>query len=375
MQQETTTGEGADWFVMIHLSPSFIELMLNRENSGQLVEKEKQNLPSFRFFIPFQFMRTIPTRAMNAAEREQQKQEFETAENYELRNDFKHFVFISASDERIQQLLQSDWNTKGRLHLYHYRDRQGNPIKIKDSEIQCLKDTFLNRQLKFFFRQPLESMSKGDEVTLNVEPWVGWKGIVEKIDCRNSHCTMRVSVNIMHRMQVICFEDIHEGEVVFEDAEKARLINGDLIANFEEELLTILLHRYKNNVRTQRDWSMLTRMLGFMGIAFDNTDDKLRFMSIMLMCAHLLNETAVRDRLQRELEETVGSLYEATTATEAYALLALFVCTRNPKIRDAVKAYRKTHADSTDILRRYLRRVRHLKCQKPTKSAATEDNS
>ena len=88
-----------------------------------------------------------------------------------------------------------------------------------------------------------------------------------------------------------------------------------------------------------------------------DTDDHQRFTALMLLCSYLLFEAEARDRYKAQLQQWLEGVTEARTATEAYLMVALFVVTRKPKYRDAAKAYRKTHSDCPDIIRRFLSKV------------------
>ena len=52
-------------------------------------------------------------------------------------------------------------------------------------------------------------------------------------------------------------------------------------------------------------------------------------------------------------------------STEAYLCLALFIATRDPRLRDAVKAYRKSHPDCPQIIGTFINKVRNIPTVKP----------
>ena len=54
------------------------------------------------------------------------------------------------------------------------------------------------------------------------------------------------------------------------------------------------------------------------------------------------------------------------TITEAYMMIALFVSTRDPRLRDAAKAFRKNHPDCPKILGTFINKVRDIPTVKPT---------
>lgn len=351
------------WYVMVHHSPQWIETMLHRESLGELQKQEQQDaavpLEPFEFFVPFQFMRP------------------DTSD--EVRSIFHNFVFISASDERMSQILASDWNTQSRLHLYHYRDRAGHKIRISDEEFQQLKAVFINRQLKVFFGlpvEPIDKMAVGDRVTLLLDDWKWRQGKIERIRFHKGRVSMRVAVNILGQTKSINFEDLHDGDVIFADQDTEQLLSGNLISNMEKQVVNLLGHRFRNaSAETlRRDYPRLNRLLSYAGVQIDHEDDQRRFSSLMLMCAALLGEQGLIDRYQSQLEQWLGEDYLSSlaaqpsspdTSTDAYMLLALFVSTRKPQYRNAAKAYRKTHSNCPAVISSFINQVRDAPTVKP----------
>ena len=330
------------WNVMIHLSPLFIETMLHRERV----------LSPFDYFVPYLFMRPDSSD--------------------EIREIFHSFVFISVSPERLHTIVQSDWNTKSRLHLRYYRNRSGRAITISDEEYQQLRATIVNRQLKVFFGKPVEPLGQlavGDRVTLLIDDWRGKQGKIERIRLRKGRVTMTVAVNILGQTKSVNFENLHDGDVVFADHDTEQLLTGNLISNIEGPIATMLGHYFrKDNAQLMRhDFPRLNRYFSYANIQVDDDDDRLRFTSLMLMCSLMLGETAVSKRYQQQLTEWLADVTVPRTDTDAYVMLALFVSTRNPRLRDAVKAYRKTHPDCSPIIGTLVNKVRDVK----TRNAGT----
>ena len=133
-QTDNNPASSRQWHVMRHLSPQQIETMLHRERRGDL----QPGAEPFDYFVPYLYMRPDSTD--------------------EVRELFHHFVFISASPERLRSIVASEWNVRARLHLRYYRDRSGNAITISEEEYRQLRATILNRQLKVFFGKPVEPL-------------------------------------------------------------------------------------------------------------------------------------------------------------------------------------------------------------------------
>ena len=342
-QNDTTNETGRGWYVMVHQNPRWIETMLLKDSRGELLKEGAPALSPYEFFVPYQFLRP--------------------STDDELREDLRSFVFMQVSEQRIRAIVSSEWNAGARSHLHQYRDTDGHAVIISDVEMQQLRMTLQSRQLKVFFGQPVGDMAVGDTVILQFDPWKGKIGKIEKIAYKKNRLVMTVGVNIMNRTKSVKFEDLHDGDVLFADEERGRLLSGNLIENFENEMVGILGHKFreKNPDKVIKDRSRLIRLLSYANMQMSDADDHKRFTALMLLCSYLLFETEARDRLKAQVAEWLDGVREARTATEAYLMVALYVVTRKPKLRDAAKAYRKSHPDCPDIIRRFLSKVRDIR--------------
>lgn len=341
--KEIMNDTGLRWYVMVHQNPRWIETMLLKDSRGELVKEGAPVLPPYEFFVPYQFLRP--------------------STDEDLREDLRSFVFMQVSEKRIHDIITSEWNAGARSHLHHYRDTNGHVVTISDSEMQQLRTTLQSRQLKVFFGQPIGDMAVGDTVILQFSPWKGKIGKVEKIAYKKNRLVMTVGVNIMNRTKSVKFEDLHDGDVLFADEERGRLLSGNLIENFENEMVSILGHKFreKNPDKVIKDRSRLIRLLSYASLQLTDADDHKRFTALMLLCSYLLFEKEARDHYKAQLAEWLDGVREARTATEAYLMVAMYVVTRKPKFRDAAKAYRKTHPDCPDVIRRFLSKVRDIR--------------
>ena len=359
---------------MLHRNPQWIETMLEKEQKGELLNPLQQSLglqpEPFEYYVPYLYMRPDVSD--------------------EIRRIFHHFVFVRASEKRIQELVASDWNTLTRQRLVHYRSKSGSQITISDQELQQLRDIIYNSQLKIFFGVPtaaVREMAVGSRVLLRIKNWENHPGIIERIRLRKDGVSIRVSFNILGRTKSVTFDDLHDGDITYADDNTQRLISGNLIRNFEHEVALVLGHWFgKTPAEKKLQYAIrLRRLYAYSDIQIDEDDDLRQFTSLMLICATLLSQAEASEQYRTQLWQwlihgnttdlnTSGSQIVAyddpnriatMTYTDAYMMLALFVSTRNPHLRDAVKAYRKQHPDCPEILGTLINKVRDIRTTKP----------
>ena len=354
-ENNNNSNNNAPWYVMCHLNPRQIDLLLTKECEGKFCHEGEPPAP-FRFYIPFLYMPVA---------------ENDGASDYtnDLRGDFHNFVFIQATAARLGRLVASDWNVKSRLHLYHYRDHEGKAVIVADGEVRRLMATFRDQTLRFFIGQPIDEFNEGDRVIFNTGSWAGQHGTVKDIRLRKGQLTMTISMNIFNRTKSINFTGLRTGDITFVDSGKEQLLTGNPIDRFEEETVDLLSRRFghaASKEMMQSDAERLRHLATFDRLYMEEDDaDYARLQSLRLICAVLRQNKRQKEALQRAIEARLAQKAHPTTPDEAYQMTALFVATRQAHYRDAAKAYRNTHPDSPDILRRFHSIVKKMKAKKP----------
>ena len=357
---------GARWYVMIHMSPSWIETMLQLDSRGELTPDEAPQ--PYNFYLPYLHMPriTVDHSKDNADDRLYSP----TGDENALRSDLRNFVFIQATEERITALLKSDWNMHSRFHMYHYRDTTGGKVTIPDAEMHCFIKTLQDHHLKFFLDQPVDTFTVGDKVILQMEPWVGKTAEIKEIRVKKDHTSITVSMNIFNRTKSINFPDINPGDVLFVDEEKARLLSGNPIDNYEEEIIDLLCHRFSQKLTeevAENDHQRLKRLASYSHIYVEEAYDQARFSALRLICAYLLQSASKREAYLQDVISLLGDKEAPETDVDAYLMTALFITTRMAHWRAAVKDYRHSHPDCPAILRRFHAILKDLKAKKPKK--------
>ena len=374
------------WFVMRHLNPAFIEQMLQKDSSGLLRKDGEPLLPPYRFFIPFQNLPRVIAGSQAEGKASVGRKYNPLKDDESLRSDWRPFVFIQAPEKRVEDIVKSDWNSGSRTPMTFYLSADQSRVSISDDEMHCLIRTLQDRRLKFFLDQPLDDFSVGDRVVLQMVPWTGKVAEVKKITFKEDRVKLTVGLNIFGCLKSITFPDIAVNDVKFMDKERGRLLSGNPITNYEEEIIDLLSHRYcqrPSEEVAEQDEQRLMRLATYTNIYIEDPDEQARFTALKLICACLREDRGRRARYMKEVQEMLNPVLapaapadeasnEAPSATdlqlstfiEAYLTMALFISTRNPRYRDAVKDYRHAHPDCPDILRRYHSIVKGLRPKK-----------
>lgn len=358
------------WYVLRHLNPSWIESMLQKDSHGRFLKDDAAPLPPYRFFIPFQTMPRIIADSQPKGRVVDDRPYDPVKDESSLRGDLRSFVFIQAPAWRVDAIVKSEWNTRTRLTLTYYRDTDRSLVTVPDSDMHRLIRTLQDRQLRFYLDQPVDDFSVGDKVVLHMEPWEGKTAEIRKIVFRQDRVKLTVSLNIFGRTKSITFPDIAVGDVHFLDQSRGRLLSGNPITNYEEEIIDLLSHRYTQKHTEdveELDRQRLKRLATYSNIYVEDPDEQARYLALKLICAYLRNDTSRVRKYQEEVEQMLSPSTLHPSPSTLHLFIALFITTRNPVYRDAVKAYRQAHPDSPDVLRRYHSIVKGLKPKKPKK--------
>ena len=357
-------NNGQPWYVMCHLNPAWIENMLQKDSEGLFCQEDEKPLPPYRFFIPFQAMPHIPSNGQSDKKSDYDRAYNPMTDENSLRSDLRSFVFIQAPAWRIDAIVESEWNERSRLRLFYYRDTDKSPVTIPDDDMHRLIKTIQDRVLTFYLDQPIDDLAVGDKVILQTPPWAGKTAEIRKIEFKQDRVRLVATLNFFGRSKSITFTDLSIGDVVFKDKEKRRMLSGNPIINYEEEIIDLLSHRFtqKPNEEVQeQDKLRLKRLASYANIYVEDPEEQVRYLALRLICAYLRNDKADVKSYQSEVQALLPRHHQVLSFCDAYLSTALFITTRDPRYRDAAKAYRHAHPDCPDILRRYHSIIKGLK--------------
>jgi len=334
---------GQPWYIMCHLNPNLINTLLSKEQSGAFLADGEAPLAPFRFFIPYLY-----------------------APNADLRGDFRRFVFIQTSAERIATLVNAGWNTQTRLRMRHYRNHEGHEVVASDREVRLIKELFQNRNLDFYIDKPIDEFKAEDRVIINIGPWKGYEGQILKVKIREGRATMKVGLNLLGLAESIVFTNLKTGDVIFKDDERRDMMSDDPVGCLESEVLSLLSRRFgRSHTPDQQaaDGRRLRQLKAFDHVLVEEDDaDFLRFLSLRLICA-ALRGSSKKGSLQRELRRHLPDDKQPADDQQAYAVVALFVATKNADYRTVLKNYRSGHPDFPEVLRCYLSILKKMRAK------------
>ena len=340
---DDSSNNGHDWYILCHLNPKTISVLLKKENEGEFWDKQNNPPSPFKFFIPYLYAPTA-----------------------ELRGDFRRFVFVQASPQRVDEIIHSKWNNESRLRLFYYRHHDGTEVVASDRDVRNLIQMFQDENLNFYIDKPIDEFAPDDKVIINTGPWAGYEGHILEIKVKNGRAKMKVGLNVFNLVESIVFTDFKTGDVIFKDSNKAQLMSNNPIAQFEEEVINILSHKY-GKVRSadirESDARKLRQLAAFDRILVEETDDDYyRFLSLRLICASLRG-TVKKVQLLDKVRHYMSGKTAPSTDAEAYMMVALFIATKNVDYRTALKEYRTSHPDAPDILRRYQSIIKKMRAK------------
>jgi hypothetical protein len=113
----------------------------------------------------------------------------------------------------------------------------------------------------------------------------------------------------------------------------------------------------------QRDAAMLTRLFRYRNHHVENEAARNHFLALMLICAHLCRFTAEEEELMGRVLDSLATINKkseskAATDTRTYMWISLYIVTRDPAYRDAIKQYVRDHQPKSPKLRRFVSLIR-----------------
>lgn len=353
--------EQRHWYALTHLNPQQIEKQLQVENSLSPLQQDAY----YQYFIPFRFLRHVPDEPQSRQE-EQAKYDPLTDANA-LRDDLHNYVFVRATARGVEALLHKKWNLDSRLRLRHLRDTLGREVIVPDREMQLLIDLLGKCRIKFFIGQPLAEAVVNDTVIIEHGQFAGTEAKVTEVVHTSEGICLTLGLSFFGGVKSLQLPGFHEGDVTFVQGKQVDdFISHRLVSVIEQRLIEVLTHRLASDTplsTTRQDIATLNDLYHYSYLSISQTDVAQCFRAQMLLCAYLRRDSLGTRLHKSDVLQTLGSATEAATLPQAYLMLSLFVVTRRPQWRAAVKAFVAQSPDCPSGFRSLLSVAKRLRCR------------
>ena len=350
---------------MFYLEPALIDKLLRIENE----EREKKGQKLFLFLIPFLFLqRAAPAKGADEEREGTQRtlsgEPSDVVENNTLRNLLHSFVFIKSSKYEIDQLLDSEWNRSGRLHLRHCRSRNGMPIRLTEEEMTPFIALFVEHKQRFSFRPYGKDALQQRTVHIRKGLFKDYQATVEEVVQTAEGFRLTLSIPVFNNEFMLQLYECPETDVDIPGGQIDQVFEPYFISSVEKELFDILRRRIRHR-ETEQTRSYDQKRLDAYGIfnylRFEDTTKQIHFQTLMLLCATLRRDKDAKAMLLRELTAMQANLEAPLTDEEAFVTAVFFVATRKGTFRKAAKDYCQTHEVTYGPLMQLMPLVKEIK--------------
>ena len=369
------------WCILRHPDADLIgEIFSGKRKVQNLSDDSYYPLPPFEHFIPFADLKKRPQEREITLDDEYKSYDAMLDERA-LRNDLHHYIFICQPKEVVLQILDAPWNKVLRHRLFAYRDENGIPIEISNTEMERFKTILKRYDFQIVNGEPSDNVREGDMVAIISGPMEGSEGQVQEIRERDGQVTLTVAFSMFQDKMRIAVPGISIADVRLRTPDAQQLLHDPVIGHFEDELIELLCHLHGkkgSKALNKEDQKRLRFLYQYSDIVFeDNDDNRKKFAALMLICAYLLNDKKEVTRRTHQVEallmSEVGSLKSdlspltsdlspLTSELACYLTLALFIVKHDPGLRRVTKVWRQCHPDCSLVIRRLQSIAKHIRC-------------
>lgn len=347
------TGTGRRWYILRHLKPNLIDDIFARRAQVSHADGE-QSLPAFDYFIPYCDIHYRPSMRRHSGKEAERYNP--TADGDALRSDLRSYIFVCGTENLVADILAQSWARHLTLPLWAMHDRDGRLVSISDRRMQLFRTCI--SQLDFTIcegRRPASEVARGDRVDIVGGPMEGAAGVISDIVDRRGRITLTILFRLFDGMEVLV-PGFSVDNVMLTDRRARSLLHEHALSNFESELIELLCHRHGERGSAElskADRRQLEFLNRYAGMQFADPADAARFKALMLICAYLLNDTALLRQRTEHVQALLKGVTDPATHEECYLMTALFIATHDVALRHRVKAYRQQHPDCPLAIRRF----------------------
>ena len=373
-----TAKDNSVWHILIHPNPVLMGKVFKTKQNELCNSLDDENFhSSCDYYIPFNEIGWRPGRNEQLEEELDDKVYDPMMDGNALRSDFHSFLFVYGTDRLIQQLVDSKFNRSLKIPIRQYHDTDGQAVRISQEEMNRFKSAVMRQDFQICQGYPLQEIAQGDRVVVVAGPMKGSVGDVMEIRYDQQGMKLKIAFLMFNDKLRIAIPGFRINEVRLQDPDTKLLLQDPLIANFEEELIELLHHRYGakgSAVLSPADEKRLRFLYRYSDIVFEDDETSMaKFKALMLICAYLLKDKEAISQRTQEIESLLNSQLsidnspspdancqlsivncQLSTELACYLATALFIATHDPLLRKAAKTYRQTHPDCPNPICRFL---------------------
>jgi transcription antitermination factor NusG len=349
------------WFVMTHYDMRRFLQWLNTENTQRLSDGKAIIEP----FYPYDFLQ-LPSEPLPDDKDPGRRSSKSRKKEATVKDDFINYVFLKATENDIDSLVNDKRYIGSRIRLRYYMDTDGSHATVPDKMMQEFLQACVKYRGLFEITPPLRSIETTDKVRIKSGPFTGQEASVVRVTHSHGAIHLELAIELVSGVMNICMHDVDSGKVEILNRDSTDAIRTDFIEYTQNHLLLILKHRVKRtntDAMNRHDTDMLTRLYRYRYHEIKNDAARHHFMALMLICAHLCHykddEAELREKIQAILTElNQRSESKAATDTRTYLWIALYISTHDPSYRDAAKQYVRDHQPKSAKLRSFVSLIR-----------------
>jgi transcription antitermination factor NusG len=364
--EATMVSDQKRWCILRHPDADLIgEIFSGKRKVQNLSDDSYYPLPPFEHFIPFADLKKRPVERMATPDDEYKSYDAMLDERA-LRNDLHHYIFICQPKEVVLQILDAPWNKVLRHRLFAYRDENGIPIEISNTEMERFKTILKRYDFQIVNGEPSDEVCEGDMVAIISGPMEGSEGQVQEIRERDGQVTLTVAFSMFQDKMRIAVPGISIADVRLRTPDAQQLLHDPVIGHFEDELIELLCHLHGkkgSKALNKDDHKRLKFLYQYSDIVFeDNPENCAKFAALMLICVYLMNDKEAIKQRTREVEALLTRGDKDSTELDCYLMTALFIVKHDPGLRRVTKVWRQCHPDCSLVIRRLQSIAKHIRC-------------
>ena len=280
---------------------------------------------------------------------------------------FHDIVFLKATEDDINKLVNDPWNKSFRVQLHYYLDTMTNlPATVSAAMMDEFFYNCVKYRGQFELCPSIDDIESKDRVEIRKGLFSGHQASVINVRHSKGELNLELAVQLVSGVIYITMQNVKPYEIVVLDKDATSAIRTDFIDYTQDQLLKIYRHRVNtvNDVETRRkDIRMLNRLSRYRTYKVESHAAKTHFTALMLICAHLrkddVEEALLRDEALQFLSD-INKRSESKAATDirTYLWIALYISTNDPFYRDASKQYVRIRQPKSRKLREFVRLMR-----------------